>query len=325
MELSTDTIAQFKDMTKANGADNTDSDVYVAKPTEGAYFDDGREVALLHFIYDHPSIDDIRGSPAKVLQAIDEYGRTKAYMMNVGNKKSKIVTDLIAELKPQTMVELGSYIGYSAIVFGDAAKKAGGKRYFSFERNPEFAAVTMALVDLAGLSDFVKIVVGPSAESIKRTHAEGGLEHIDLMFLDHHKPAYTSDLKLCEHLKLVTTGSVMAADNVVDPGNPPYLAYVRSSVAEKRDKAEKGSEGNDTDGFDWGSRKNAYKKRVGKENIDTEIKGNPNLKYESKLVMSYEPTGQPVSGSGCRHQLFCADFVAKDGLEITRCVGEESV
>ncbi|KAI9700280.1 MAG: hypothetical protein M1836_002295 [Candelina mexicana] len=307
MELSTNTIAQFQDMTGQNEPNGTDSDVYVAKPTEGAYFDDGREMELLHFIYDSPSIAEIRGSPTKVLQAIDEYGRTKAYMMNVGNKKGEIVTNLIAELKPQTMVELGGYIGYSAILFGDAVKKAGGKRYYSLERNPGFAAVIMALVDLAGLSDVVKVIVGPSAESIKRLHADGTLKHIDLMFLDHYKPAYTSDLKLCEHLKLISPGSVMAADNVVHPGNPPYLDYVRSSVAEKRENSAKEGNGNDNEDLEWmGRTKNQYHKRVAKENISTDIKGNPNLKYDSKLIKSFEPTGEP------------------DGVEVTRCVGEET-
>ena len=67
------------------------------------FFDDGREIELLHFIYSHPSIDTIRGSPKDVLAAIDEYGRTKKYLMNVGEDKGRIVTDLIAEVKPKTM------------------------------------------------------------------------------------------------------------------------------------------------------------------------------------------------------------------------------
>ena len=68
---------------------------------------------MLHFVYGHPSIEEIRGSPQRVLEAIDEYGRTKKYLMNVGNDKGKIVADLIAERRPQVMVELGGYIGYS--------------------------------------------------------------------------------------------------------------------------------------------------------------------------------------------------------------------
>lgn len=165
------------------------------------------------------------------------------------------------------------------------------------ERNPEFAAVIMSLVDLAGLSDIVKVVVGSSADSIRRLHAGGQLKHIDLMFLDHYKPAYTSDLKLCEHLGMVTAGTVLAADNVIKPGNPPYLEYVRSSVKQNVERYNSESKnGADTDGF--GDRyKDQYKKREGDEKLSTDVKGNPHLIYESKLVNSYEPTGVPVSSS----------------------------
>lgn len=179
-------------------------------------------------------------------------------------------------------------------MFGDAVRQAGGRRYFSLERNPEFAAVITSLVDLAGLSDTVKVVVGSSADSIRRLHASGALTQVDLMFLDHYKPAYTTDLKLCEHLKLVIPGTVLAADNVIKPGNPPYLEYVRSSVSNKRNQYESGeTNGAETAGF--GDRwKNQYKKREGEEKLTTEFKGNPNLIYESELVNSYEPTGVEV-------------------------------
>ncbi|KAK0642319.1 putative catechol O-methyltransferase 2 [Lasiodiplodia hormozganensis] len=273
---------------------------------EEVFFDDGREVELLHFVYGRPDIDDIRGSPARVLAAIDEFARTR-YLMNVGEDKGRIVTDLIAEVKPKIMVELGGYVGYSCILFGDAVRKAGGKRYFSLERNPEFAAVIASLVDLAGLSGVVKVIVGSSDASIKRLLAAGELQHIDLMFLDHYKPAYTTDLKLCEELKLITPGSVLAADNVVTPGNPPYLEYVRSSVEQKRSAATS----NGTTGADGVDKRFAertskqYLAREGEAKLDTVRKGNPNLVYESKLVDSFEPTGE------------------KDGVEITRCVGEQ--
>ncbi|KAF2242814.1 hypothetical protein BU26DRAFT_543939 [Trematosphaeria pertusa] len=260
-------------------------------PQEDTFFDDGREIELLHFVYSHPDLKRIRGSPQKVLAAIDEYARTKKYLMNVGEDKGRIVTDLIAEVKPETMVELGGYVGYSCILFGDAVRKAGGRRYYSLERNPEFAAVIMSLVDLAGLSDLVKVVVGSSDESVARLHSFGALKHIDLMFLDHYKPAYTTDLKLCEELKLVTPGSVLAADNVIKPGNPPYLEYVRGSVEEKRKKFKENRDGVTVEGIAERTVKQ-YANKYSEEKF-SQSQGNPNLAYDSKLVNSYEPTGVP--------------------------------
>lgn len=249
----------------------------------------------MHFVYGKPDIEEIRNNPQKVLAAIDEFARTKKYLMNVGEDKGKIVSDLISQVKPQVMVELGGYIGYSCILFGNAVREAGGSRYFSLERNPEFAAVIASLADLAGLSDTIKVVVGSSDASIRRLHSTGALKRIDLMFLDHYKPAYTTDLKLCEELGLVTVGSVLAADNVIKPGNPPYLEYVRSTTEQKRkNTAGQTVNGVDTRFADRTSKQ--YQRRQGDEKLDESRTGNPNLVYDSKLINSWEPSGVPVSG-----------------------------
>jgi catechol O-methyltransferase len=155
--------------------------------------------------------------------------------------------------------------------------------------NPEFAAVIMSLVDLAGLSDIVKVVVGKSDASIARLYHEGLLKDIDLMFLDHYKPAYATDLKLCEELGLITPGSVLAADNVIYPGNPPYLEYVRKSVEEKRKSAGETRRPETVPDRTL----NQYKERYGEMRFNQSA-GNPSLVYESKLVHSFEPTGEPV-------------------------------
>lgn len=269
------------------------------------FFDDGREIELLHYVFNHPDIDKIRNSPSAVLATIDEFGRTQKYLMNVGEDKGRIVCDLIAKVKPETMVELGGYVGYSCILFGNAVKQSGGKRYFSLERNPEFAAVIMALVELAGLSDVVKVVVGSSDASLRRLHEAGLLKKIDLMFLDHYKPAYTTDLKLCEELGIVGPGTNLAADNVVSPGNPPYLDYVRSSVEQKR-KAIGAKASNGDIESKFGRAAGQYDRREGRVNLGAR-KGNPNLIYESELVESWEPNG------------------IADAVEITTCVGQESL
>ena len=232
--------------------------------------------------------------------------------MNVGSAKGAIVSELITREQPRTMVELGGYVGYSTILFSSAMKMANQPssrdsqrpRYFCLERNPEFAAVIGSLIDLAGLKDVVEIVVGPSDTSIQRLWREGIFaDGIDLMFLDHYKPAYTMDLKLCEELGLVKPGrTVLAADNVVFPGNPTYLEYVRSSVAEKR-AALKASTTTQQEGIANASgvdqrflerTAKQYERREGESKLNTSLKGNPDLVYESRLVESFEPTGDPV-------------------------------
>lgn len=248
-------------------------------------FDDGREEELVEYVR---SKVGHRAEPAVVLSAIDEFGRTRKYLMNVGEDKGRIVSSIISTEKPGVMVELGGYCGYSTILFAYNQRASGGSKYYSLERSPKFAKNIEALVEMAGMADFVEVVVGSSDASIQRLYDDGKLKSIDMMFLDHYKPAYTTDLKLCESLGLIKKGTVMAADNVIKPGNPPYLTYVRSSVEQKRAQLSQ-SNTRDTK-KEFGRNADQYGEVESLANID----GNPNLIYESKLVHSFEPTGEPV-------------------------------
>ncbi|KAF3908886.1 hypothetical protein AA313_de0204338 [Arthrobotrys entomopaga] len=252
---------------------------YVAKDEE-IFYGDGREEECLEYVQNK---SDIQNKPEAVLEAIDEYGRTKKYLMNIGVEKGKIVRDVIAEQKPVTMVELGGYCGYSAIAFAAEMKKYSHEKkpcYYSLEKCEAFGRVIEAMVKLAGLDDIIKVIVGDSADSLRRLQTTFNVEKIDILFLDHHKPSYAPDLRLCESLRLVKPGSVIVADNIIYPGNPPYLEYVRSSCEEKR-----------------------LQTKVSEAQIDERAYGRWDLVYESKLVESYEPTGE------------------KDGVEISRITG----
>ena len=232
-------------------------------------------------MYGHPLLPELRGNPKKVIAAIDTFAQTVTGLINIGQSKGEIVTALISQHKPATMLELGGYIGYSAIMFGDALRQAGGKKYYSVEKNPLFAAVAASLVDLAGLRDVVQVIVGTGAEGIQRLVDDGMLQgtesQLGMVFLDHHKPSYTADLKLAEHLGLVGPHSVLVADNMILPGNPPYAEWVRATTAEKKEMIAGASA--------------------------ADVTGNPNLRYRSRSIISYEPSGM------------------EDALEITECLG----
>jgi catechol O-methyltransferase len=218
-------------------------------------------------------------------------------MMNVGSQKGHIVSQLITEHKPRTMVELGCYVGYSTILFASALRENGGKEYISFERESKFARVASELVDLAGLADVVRFVVGSSSSSLVKENKSGRLSRADMVFLDHYKPAYVKDLKIMESLEIIRVGSVLAADNVIEPGNPTYLEYVRSNVGEKQKRIAQMNASKSSESFPLRTI-NQYKEYALDE---TELPGNPCIVYESKLVHSHEPTGVP------------------DGVEITIC------
>lgn len=143
------------------------------------------------------------------------------------------MADIIAKEKPKTFVEIGGYVGYSAILIADAMRrahpdaKAGELRLWSLELDPLYASIAMNLVDLAGLSGIVRVVTGPAGESLVRLKEEGKLEKIDILLLDHVEDLYIREFETCEKLALLPEGSVVLADNVVRPGAPQYREMVR--------------------------------------------------------------------------------------------------
>ncbi|KAH8658288.1 S-adenosyl-L-methionine-dependent methyltransferase [Xylariales sp. PMI_506] len=194
---------------------------------------DGREEELLKFIYAHPSLPEMRNNPRRVCEAIDEFSAQHDFLISISSDKGLKVVDLIAKVKPKTFVELGGYLGYSAILFADEMRKSHGSgaaqiRYWSLEADPLFASIAMNLIDLAGLSDVVKVVTGFADASLKRLVDEKQLGHIDMLFLDHVEKLYHTDLETCEGLGLLKKGAYVVADNVKRPGAPEYRKYVRA-------------------------------------------------------------------------------------------------
>lgn len=127
---------------------------------------------------------------------------------------------------------------YSAILFASVLKESYQShpdeervRLYSIEIDPLCASIAMNLVSLAGLTLFVEVIVGSSADTLRRLHKEGTLKDVDLLFVDHVEELYKPDLELCEKLGLLEkTGALVVADNVMRPGAPEYREYVRSSA-----------------------------------------------------------------------------------------------
>ncbi|XP_068598924.1 catechol O-methyltransferase B [Brachionichthys hirsutus] len=168
-----------------------------------------------------------RGNPRSVIQSIDDFCRHREWAMNVGDEKGCILDSIVSEVNPTFVLELGTYCGYSAVriasVLGPQAK------LFTLEFNKDYAAVARQVIDWAGLGDQVQLVEGASADWIPKMKEQFGVKTFDLVFLDHWKEAYLPDTKLLEESGLLRKGTVLLADNVICPGTPQYLEYIRSS------------------------------------------------------------------------------------------------
>lgn len=138
---------------------------------------DGREERLLEFIKTHPKKDSMKGNPSEILNAIDHFSGHKEMLITVGPEKGRVVADIIAEEKPKILVQLGTHVGYSAILFADCMRKQrpndSSVHLWALELEPNFVAIASELVEMAGLQDIVTVVTGRADESMRKLKADG--------------------------------------------------------------------------------------------------------------------------------------------------------
>lgn len=173
----------------------------------------------------------MRGNPHAVLAAIDRFSDLPlAFQRNKLDLSLKILTK--QDPVPKVLVELGGYIGYSAVAWGIFLKElnyndAAGIKVYSVESDAKFVPIIKAIVELADLSDVVEAVEGLSYDVLRALKEKDEAFIIDVLFLDHWDKYYRSDLELCVELGMLKPGSLIMADNTDFPGAPEYMDFIR--------------------------------------------------------------------------------------------------
>jgi catechol O-methyltransferase len=186
---------------------------------------DGREEACAKYVLTHSRRGDIDG----VIRAIDEYAYRKKFLINVGDVKGKILDAALKRANARKVLELGAYVGYSALRI--ARMLPPGGHVYSIEFNPANAQISRRIIAHAGAQDRVTVITGylgdggPTMGRLKRKLNPGEL---DLVFVDHAKDAYVPDLNRILEASLLHHGSIVVADNIRFPGAPEYKTYMES-------------------------------------------------------------------------------------------------
>lgn len=178
-----------------------------------------RPVQVAEYVAKHAT----PGDPVNVLRTIDRFAQEERWLMNIGPEKGPLIEELAERIPEQARVlELGAYCGYSSIMMAQAFGPAA--HITSIEISAAAVESCRANVEVAGLSDQITFLHGPSADMIPELTGK-----FDLVFLDHWKDLYKADLILIEELGLISAGSIVVADNVGKIFSPDsYLDYVRN-------------------------------------------------------------------------------------------------
>jgi catechol O-methyltransferase len=178
-----------------------------------------RPVQVARYVAEHARA----GDPEDVLRTMDRFASEERWLMNIGPEKGPLVQELAKRLPADVRIlELGAYSGYSSIMLAMAFGREA--QVTSIEIDEDAVRSSRANVEVAGLSDQITFLHGPSTDVIATLEGR-----FDLVFLDHWKDLYKTDLKLIEQRELIGPGSIVVADNVGEIFNPgDYLDYVRN-------------------------------------------------------------------------------------------------
>jgi catechol O-methyltransferase len=193
---------------------------------------DGREQrALEHVLATAPA-----GDISAAIAAIDDFAYRQGFLINVGDEKGEILDGVLARTRPLRVLELGAYVGYSAL--RTARLLPPGGRLWSIEFSAANAAIARRMTAHAGAADRVTVVhgtLGDGGATIGRLRDEHGFVSgcLDVVFIDHDKDAYVPDLERILDAGWLHPGSVVVADNVGFPGAPEYRAFMRAQEAKR--------------------------------------------------------------------------------------------
>ncbi|KAF5018184.1 hypothetical protein F66182_9841 [Fusarium sp. NRRL 66182] len=139
------------------------------------------------------------------------------YMSSVFQSQYNIF--LAKSIGAKRVLEIGVYVGFSALVWADAVGPDGLVTGLEYE--PEYAELSKKAFAANGINN-VEIVVGPASESLPRLNPS---EPYDLVFIDADKSGYPGYLKQLLELsrpgssnRLLRPGALIVSDNVLRRG-----------------------------------------------------------------------------------------------------------
>ncbi|CAF1468861.1 unnamed protein product [Adineta steineri] len=179
--------------------------------------------ALLDYVLTKSRPNDVNS----VINTIDEYGWTRQALMNIGDTKGKILDAALQSRQPKTVLELGTFLGYSSLRM--ASQLPENTLIVTIELNSDSAATARRIHEHAGVANRIQIVVDQTNRAIPRLSKQFNVDSFDFIFIDHHKEAYLNDFKLLENVGLIKYGTMIVADNILFPGAPDYVNYIRNN------------------------------------------------------------------------------------------------
>jgi caffeoyl-CoA O-methyltransferase len=173
---------------------------------------------------------------------IEKTGALQHGQMQIGFPQARFMALLARVLAPRTVIEIGVFTGYSALVV--AQELAPEATLIACDVSEEWTAIGRPFWEEAGVAERIDLRIGPASETLSRLPADTS---VDLAFIDADKTGYLGYVE--QLIPMMHAGSVVLVDNVLWDGqivdesddrpntlalrefNDAVLAYRRLDVA----------------------------------------------------------------------------------------------
>lgn len=154
---------------------------------------------------------DLIGPENEVLAELNRFTNLKVMhpRMISGHLQGQILRMICQMVRPQQILELGTYTGYSAICLAQGIEDAG--RVHTIEINDELIDISKKYIEKSGVGNKIVQYTGDAKQIIPRIN-----EVFDLVFMDAEKSEYLEYYHL--FFDKVKKGGFILADNVLWSG-----------------------------------------------------------------------------------------------------------
>lgn len=151
--------------------------------------------------------DTLRQSTG-LLKEMEEYAKVK-HVPVIKLETARLLTVMGRLVKPVRVLEVGTAIGYSAILLSGIL--APGGRIDTIERQEEMLDKARENIKKVGLEHTISVIAGDAADVLKCLDKQ-----YDMIFLDAAKGQYPEFLPDC--LRMLREGGLLVSDNVLFKG-----------------------------------------------------------------------------------------------------------
>jgi|SRR5690606_15687175 len=172
--------------------------------------------------------------PGETVREIGEYTRKNVHGSNmlIGEMEASVLTFLIKLGKVKTVLELGTYTGYSALAMAEQLPEEG--KVVTVDINPETTKLARSFWDKSPHGKKIQQILKPGLEALKELDGK-----FDLVFIDADKNNYSNYLEWSlEHL---SDNGLIVVDNTLWSGrvlNPEKDDKQTNSIAAHNEKVK---------------------------------------------------------------------------------------